>query len=42
MVTKQIEMMMPIEWQEDMKAAARKCGALGKCETTNNYKKQSI
>ncbi|KAL2719253.1 general odorant-binding protein 72-like [Vespula squamosa] len=28
MVTKQIEMMMPMEWQEGMKAAARKCGAL--------------
>ncbi|KAF7387767.1 hypothetical protein HZH66_010534 [Vespula vulgaris] len=43
MVTKQIEMMMPIEWQEDMKAAARKCGALEPsddiCVTAFNYVK---
>ncbi|KAF7389873.1 hypothetical protein HZH68_011730 [Vespula germanica] len=43
MVIKQIEMMMPIEWQEDMKAAARKCGALESsddiCVTAFNYVK---
>lgn len=39
MVIKQIEMMVPMEWQDQMVAAARKCGALGKCEITNYTKK---
>ncbi|XP_035740320.1 uncharacterized protein LOC118449626 [Vespa mandarinia] len=43
MVIKQVEMMMPIEWQDQMKAAARKCGALEPsddiCVTAFNYVK---
>ncbi|XP_046830590.1 uncharacterized protein LOC124429403 [Vespa crabro] len=46
MVIKQVEMMMPIEWQDQMKAAARKCGALEPsddiCVTAFNYKKMNI
>ncbi|XP_047361835.1 uncharacterized protein LOC124953878 [Vespa velutina] len=45
MVIKQVEMMMPIEWQDQMKAAARKCGALEPsddiCVTAFNYVKTS-
>lgn len=42
MVIKQVELMMPMEWQDQMIAAARKCGALGKCEIQTTQKNIEI